>query len=180
MSRRLTTILLIPTLFLAHNSCVHQDARKPINQSKSLSVEDSVAKNRAQLAYEIELLENWVSNQEALFSQTAYGVWYHFTPQDKPSVFINSNSTATLYLNLLRLDGTPYYEPTRVENPLTDQLLPQGIRRVLEEIPVGVEATVAMPSLLAFGNSGDGQLIPSNTPLVARIFITLNSQKNNP
>jgi hypothetical protein len=39
---------------------------------------------------------------------------------------------------------------------------------------------IAMPSSMGYGTSGDGQLIPENTPLVARIFITLSSQKIKP
>ena len=151
-----------------------------MNQSVSVQVEDSVSKNRAQLANETEVLENWVAQQSSPFTQTSFGVWYSIAQSDAAQIFIDATSTPILYLNMLRLDGTPYYEPTRIDNPLTNQSVPSGILKVMKEIPIGTEATLAMPSALAFGATGDGQLIPPNTPLVARIFITLNTQKNNP
>ncbi len=180
MPGRFTKRLLVVTLLLTLHACTQQEARRPVNTSVSSRVEDSVSKNRAQLAYETEVLENWVARQNMSYTQTSYGVWYSHAQSDVAQIFIDSTSLPTLYLNMLRLDGTPYYEPTRIENPLTNQYVPSGILQVMKEIPVGLEATVAMPSALAFGATGDGELIPPNAPLVARIFITLNSQKNNP
>lgn len=180
MPRRIAKRLLIAWAPLLIIACTHQEARKPMNQSVSSKTENSVVKNRAQLALETEVLENWLTQQNIPFTQTPYGVWYSYTNVDKPHRYVDSTSSPVLYLNLLKLDGTPYYEGKRIDNPLSNQSIPTGILRVMQEIPIGVEATVAMPSLIAYGATGDGLLIPPNTPLIARIFITLGSQKNNP
>lgn len=162
------------------HACTYQKARKPVHQSKSVISIDSLSNSRAQLGQEIEILERWVKNQNISFQQSAKGVWFSLLSNIESSIYIDSTSNAQLYINLLRLDGTPYYDPFKIEDPLNHQTLPKGIQHVITEIPVGVEAMIAMPSSMAYGTSGDGQLIPENTPLVARIFITLSSQKIKP
>lgn len=162
------------------HACTYQKARKPVHQSKSVISIDSLSNSRAQLGQEIEILEHWVKNQNISFQQSTKGVWFSLLSNIESSIYIDSTSNAQLYINLLRLDGTPYYDPFKIEDPLNHQTLPTGIQHVITEIPVGVEAIIAMPSSMAYGTLGDGQLIPGDTPLVARIFITLSSQKIKP
>lgn len=167
-------------IFIGLHACTYQKARKPVHESKSVISIDSLSNSRAQLGQEIEILERWVKNQNISFQQSTKGVWFSLLSNIESSIYIDSTSNAQLYINLLRLDATPYYDPFKIEDPLNHQTLPKGVKHITTEIPVGVEAIIAMPSSMAYGTLGDGQLIPGNTPLVARIFITLNSQKIKP
>lgn len=180
MPRRFASFVLIPIFFFGLHACVHQRARKPVHQSKSVHSIDSLANSRALLGQEIEILESWIKEQNILYTQSSKGIWFGLLSSVESSIYIDSTSNTQLYINFLRLDGTPYYEPLKIEDPLNHQTLPKGIKHIITEIPVGVEAVIAMPSSKAYGALGDGQLIPANTPLVARIFITLGSQKIKP
>ena len=44
-------------------SCTEQQARKPIQQSKSQHMENSVHENQLRLAREVEVIEHWLTSQ---------------------------------------------------------------------------------------------------------------------
>ena len=57
-------------------SCTEQQARKPIQQSKSQHIENSVQENQLRLAREVEVIEQWLTAQMSAFSETPHGIFY--------------------------------------------------------------------------------------------------------
>ena len=176
MSARLTTsiVFLCSVFFLT--ACDQQQARRPIQQSKSQHIENSVQKNQIQLAHEIEIIEQWVLAQESTFSETDHGVYYSFdNPKNRP--VLDVENLQKIYVRFEQFDGVPIYEWKIFQNPMTNQDVPQGVVLSLPYIPIGVESTLVLTSFLAYGSSGDGSLIAPYTPIVARIYIPLNQNK---
>ena len=176
MSARLTTsiVFLYFAFFLA--ACDQRQARRPIQQSKSQHVENSVQKNQLQLAREIEIIEQWVLAQESTFSETDHGIYYSFdNPKNRP--ILNVENLQKIYVRFEQFDGVPIYDWKVFQNPTANQDVPQGIVLSLPYIPIGVESILVLTSFLAYGSSGDGSLIAPYTPIVARIYVPLNQNK---
>lgn len=176
MSARLTTSIVFLYFVFFLTACDHQQARRPIQQSKSQHVENSVQKNQIQLAHEIEIIEHWVLSQESVFSQTSHGVFYSFdNPRNRP--ILAAESLQKIYVRFEQFDGMQIYDWKVFQKPMTNQDVPQGVVLSLPYIPIGVESTLVLTSFLAYGSSGDGSLIAPYTPIVARIYIPLNQNK---
>ena len=176
MSARLTTSIVILCFVFFLTACDQQQARRPIQQSKSKHVENSVQKNQIQLAREIEIIEQWVLAQESTFSETDHGIYYSFdNPNNRP--VLDVENLQKIYVRFDQFDGVPIYDWKVFQNPITNQDVPQGVVLSLPYIPIGVESTLVLTSFLAYGSSGDGSLIAPNTPIVARIYIPLNQNK---
>ena len=176
MSARLTTsiVFLYFAFFLA--ACDQRQARRPIQQSKSQHIENSVQKNQLQLAREIEIIEQWVLTKESTFSETDHGIYYSFdNPKNRP--ILNVENLQKIYVRFEQFDGVPIYDWKVFQNPTANQDVPQGIVLSLPYIPIGVESTLVLTSFLAYGSSGDGSLIAPYTPIVARIYVPLNQNK---
>ena len=176
MSARLTTSIVFLCFVFFLTACDEQQARRPIQQSKSQHVENSVQKNQIQLAHEIEIIEQWVLAQESTFSETDHGVYYSFdNPKNSP--VLDVENLQKIYVRFEQFDGVPIYDWKIFQNPMTNQDVPQGVVLSLTYIPIGVESTLVLTSFLAYGSSGDGSLIAPYTPIVARIYIPLNQNK---
>ena len=176
MSARLTTsiVFLYFAFFLA--ACDQRQARRPIQQSKSQHIENSVQKNQLQLAREIEIIEQWVLTKESTFLETDHGIYYSFdNPKNRP--ILNVENLQKIYVRFEQFDGVPIYDWKVFQNPTANQDVPQGIVLSLPYIPIGVESILVLTSFLAYGSSGDGSLIAPYTPIVARIYVPLNQNK---
>lgn len=176
MSARLTTSIVILCFVFFLTACDQQQARRPLQQSKSKHVENSVQKNQIQLAREIEIIEQWVLAQESTFSETDHGIYYSFdNPNNRP--VLDVENLQKIYVRFDQFDGVPIYDWKVFQNPMTNQDVPQGVVLSLPYIPIGVESTLVLTSFLAYGSSGDGSLIAPYTPIVASIYIPLNQNK---
>ena len=176
MSARLTTSIVFLCFVFFLTACDQQQARRPIQQSKSQHVENSVQKNQIQLAHEIEIIEQWVLAQESTFSKTDHGIYYSFD-NPKNRTVLDVENLQKIYVRFEQFDGVPIYDWKIFQNPMTNQDVPQGVVLSLPYIPIGVEGTLVLTSFLAYGSSGDGSLIAPYTPIVARIYIPLNQNK---
>ena len=173
MSAKLTKGIIYIYFVLFLTACNQQQARRPIQQSKSHHIENSVQKNQLQLAREIEIIEQWLLAQETTYLETNHGIYYSFSnPKNRP--VLKLENLQKIYVRYEQFDGIPIYDWMIFQNPMTNQDVPQGVVLSLPYIPTGVESTIILTSFLAYGSSGDGLLIPPYTPIVARIYIHLN------
>ena len=176
MSTRLTASIVFLYFIFFLTACNKQKARRPIQQSKSQHVENSILMNQLQLAHEIEVIEQWVLTQESTFSETDHGIYYSFD-NPKNRTVLDVENLQKIYVRFEQFDGVTIYDWKVFQNPMTNQDVPQGVVLSLPYIPIGVESTLVLTSFLAYGPSGDGSLIDPYTPIVARIYIPLNQNK---
>ena len=173
MSTRLTASIVFLYFIFFLTACNKQKARRPIQQSKSQHVENSILMNQLQLAHEIEIIEQWVLTQETTFSETDHGIYYRFdNPKNRP--ILNAENLQKIYVRYEKFDGVPIYNWKVYQKPMANQEVPHGVVLSLPYIPIGVESTLILTSFLAYGSSGDGSLITPYTPIVARVYIPLN------
>ena len=157
-------------------SCTEQQARKPIEQSKSQHIENSALENQLRLAREVEVIEQWLKSQRSVFSETPHGMFYsHNNPKNRP--ILPPENLKKIYVLFEHLNGEPIYDWKIFQNPVSNQDVPQGIVLTLPHIPIGVETSVVLTSFLAYGSSGDGSSISPYTPIIARIYIPLIQNK---
>ena len=78
--RLIKGIVCVLTMFTLLN-CTEQQARKPIQQSKSQHIENSVQENQLRLAREVEVIEQWLTSQTSAFSETPHGIFYSYSNQ---------------------------------------------------------------------------------------------------
>ncbi len=175
--RLIKGIVCVLTMFTLLN-CTEQQARKPIQQSKSQHIENSVQENRLRLAREVEVIEQWLTSQTSVFSETPHGIFYSYSnPKNRP--ILPPENLKKIYVLFEHLNGEPIYDWKIFQNPVSNQDVPQGIVLLLPHIPIGVETSVVLTSFLAYGSSGDGSSIGPYTPIFARIYIPLIQNKSS-
>ena len=178
MRERLIKCLINICVVFTMSSCDEQQARKPVHQSKSQLVKNSVHDNQLRLAREVEIIEQWVRSQESSFSKTPHGIYYNFSnPKNRP--ILPPENLKKIYVLFEHLDRQPIYDWKIYQNPSSNQDVPQGIILSLPYLPIGVESTITLSSFLAYGATGDGSLIGPYTPIIARIYIPLNQNKSS-
>lgn len=178
MRARLIKSLLIGCLVFTTISCDQQEARRPVHQSKSQLVKNSVHDNQLRLAREVEIIEQWLRSQESQFSKTSHGIYYNFSnPKNRP--ILSPENLQKIYVLFKDLNGQSIYDWKIYQNPASNQDVPQGIILSLPYIPVGVESTITLNSFLAYGATGDGSLIGPYTPIVAHIYIPLKQNQSS-
>ena len=90
-------------------SCTEQQARKPIQQSKSQHIENSVHENQLRLAREVEVIEQWLTSQTSVFSQTPHGIFYSYSnPKNRP--ILPLENLKKIYVLFEHLNGEPIYD----------------------------------------------------------------------
>ena len=176
MSARLTTSIVFLYVIFFLIACDNQQARRPVQQSKSQHVENSVQKNQLRLALEIEIIEQWLMSQGSDFSESPHGIYYSFDNTKNRPLAVEGN-LQKIYVRFEQLSGIPIYDWKVFQKPMTNQDVPQGVVLTLPYIPIGVESKLVLTSFLAYGSSGDGSLIAPYTPIVARVYIPLNQNK---
>ena len=107
-------------------SCTEQQARKPIQQSKSQHLENSVQENQLRLAREVEVIEQWLTSQTSAFSETPHGIFYSYSnPKNRP--ILPPENLKKIYVLFEHLNGEPIYDWKIFQNPVSNQDVPQGI-----------------------------------------------------
>ena len=79
MRGRLIKGIVYTIVMCTLQSCTEQQARKPIQQSKSQHIEKSALENQLRLAREVEVIEQWLKSQTSAFSETPHGIFYSYS-----------------------------------------------------------------------------------------------------
>ncbi len=157
-------------------SCSKLEPRYPLNNPKTTLMIDSAKKNKQQLAVEVELIEQWLAKKNDTFRFLNAGVWLSLESIPKSPLYVSENESFTIQISLYDLNDKQLVNNRILTTVKGSRELPQGISNTIPMIPKGVKCMLLIPSLLAYGSSGDGNLIPPNTPLVAHIFIPLTTK----
>lgn len=162
--------------------CKTPDARRPVSQSTSTYIQESIEYNKKVVAFQEGLIKEIIEqDKENNYLTSNHGFWYYYnekiiSPAKKPSL---GNKVAFTY-NILHLDGTPIYTTEEI-GPRTyiidKQVLFSGLREGLKLMKVGETVTFLFPSHKAFGYYGDNERIGVNVPI--KSTVTLNAIQSN-
>ena len=113
-------------------------------------------------------IENYLLSKNIKAEKTKEGIFYTINSEGKGAQPKQGDYVKIKYAGKL-LDGKPFDESPKDE-PFIFQL---GYRQVIQgwdiaipKLKVGTKATIYIPADFAYGNSGIGDIIPPNTPLI--------------
>ena len=123
------------------------------------------------------MIEQWLTSQTSAFSETPHGIFYSYSnPKNRP--ILPPENLKKIYVLFEHLNGEPIYDWKILQNPVSNQDVPQGIVLSLHTYLLGRNFG-CLNLFLAYGSSGDGSSIGPYTPIVARIYIPLIQNKSS-
>lgn len=164
--------------------CKHQEARRPVDHSKTDRFEQSVERAKNRYAAESEAIKSIMDKlPQSKFIPSESGFWYAITESTyadnyKPQF----GDTINFDLSIAYLNGNLVYpaESTANQNYVMDQeALFKGLREGLKLMSAGQKAEFLIPSQLAYGYYGDGDLVGPNVPLRCKVFLKSITQNKN-
>lgn len=137
----------------------------------------TITVDRKELEKEEKEIEAYFAKFEMEYKKTESGVYIHIS-NDSQDKAVTKGKTITLNYTGMFLDGKTFEtteQPGGDHKPLTvivgNQQVIRGWEDAFLTMKRGGTYTIAVPSHLAFGKNGRGQVIPPNTPLLFEIQI---------
>ena len=164
--------ILVPLLFMI--SCAQNTQTHP-PVGGFLSENDlNTSKNRAKNLNETERIQiqDWIANQQEKFFPMSLNYWINVENlQQNPKK--NDGESISYQYELYDFDYVKLYDAPKknisVQFGRFEEL--KAVEDVLRYMQKGQEATILVPSVLAFGTYGDNDKIPNDMPLIIKIKI---------
>jgi FKBP-type peptidyl-prolyl cis-trans isomerase FkpA len=160
-------LLLCMTLF----ACRKQP-QIPANKVQEESVaEDMMKLNKLLAEVEQQDINEYIAKQKLQPQADSMGFWYIVTKPGNGKA-INKGTTVEIGYSLELLDGTICFDTkkngnrTLVIGKVEDE---RGLNMALEKLTENAEATLIIPSHLAFGVLGNHSSVPPRSPVIYRI-----------
>ncbi len=158
-------------LSLAAISCVKQQAHPPVGGV--LSDKDlTVSKNRAKILNELERnqIESWIDNQSEKFFPMGLNYWTNIENLKQKTKKKNGEPVSYSYeiydFDMVKLYQKPF---GRHQGTLGKFEELKAVDDAIRYMRPGEEATLLVPSVLAFGTYGDNDKISNDIPLIIKL-----------
>ena len=165
MISKVLPVILISFISCSQKSPVHE----PINLSKE---EFNTSQNRAKLLNQIEReqITTWINSQNKKFYPTSKNYWSDIGNLEKREKKQDGEIISFQY-ELFDFDNISFYnQPQIYQNAILGNFEElEAIENTLRYLYKGEEATLLVPSILAYGTYGDGKDIPNDMPLVIKL-----------
>ena len=169
------------------SSCSNKvEPRKPITNSSSSTIEQSIEDNKKRYAAEEDFIENIINKTDTarVYQRSADGFYYSFISRDSLNGdFPKFGDRVTFEYNVIALSGDTIYSKKEL-SPITKSLdqeygIFKGMRAALKLMKAGEEMYIYFPSYAAYGYYGDNNRIGANTPFKSRVkLIGINIEDN--
>ena len=169
------------------SSCSNKvEPRKPITNSSSSTIEQSIEDNKKRYAAEEDFIENIINKIDTarVYQRSADGFYYSFISRDSLNGdFPKFGDRVTFEYNVIALSGDTIYSKKEL-SPITKSLdqeygIFKGMRAALKLMKAGEEMYIYFPSYAAYGYYGDNNRIGANTPFKSRVkLIGINIEDN--
>lgn len=171
--------LIVTLLFLI--SCQEQEARKPLYQSSSNGMGQSIERNKKINAQQQEMFQQLMEKDSLLnFTSSPVGYWYAYQRKSNNEAQPKRGDQVKFIYSIQKLDGTIIYDQMELGTVdyLVDkeELLP-ALRYAVKDLSEGDIGVFLVPSFLGYGYQGDGEKVGINQPL--RFTIQLIDLKQN-
>ena len=134
--------------------------------------EMGVSKNRAKQlnTMEREQIQEWISKQKEKFYPTQLNYWSSIEKMEQRKKKQDGESVSFQY-ELYDFDLQKFYEKPKVykDAPLGKFEELDAIEDAVRYLNLDEEATLLVPSVLAYGTYGDGDQIPYDMPLIMKL-----------
>lgn len=169
------------------SSCSNKvEPRKPITNSSSSTIEQSIEDNKKRYAAEEDFIESIIYKIDTarVYQRSADGFYYSFISRDSLNGdFPKFGDRVTFEYNVIALSGDTIYSKKEL-SPITKSLdqeygIFKGMRAALKLMKAGEEMYIYFPSYAAYGYYGDNNRIGANTPFKSRVkLIGINIEDN--
>lgn len=169
-----TALYLLVGIFLCN--CADPEPRRPVQGATNTFLEESVARNRALLEMETQLIEEMIARDSLkTYKETGSGSWYTYIVQNEDETRpADTDDVVTMTYTLTTLDSDTLYSPDDIGiiDYLVDreELFP-GLRYGIKLLKENETATFIFPSSLAYGYHGDQDKIGVNIPVKCTVSI---------
>ncbi len=163
---RTTTMMAVMLLLLA-DGCQN----KPDNRSNAIRKSDAdlIELNKARIIHDRDEITGYISGSEQKFTETNTGLWYAVMeegsgPRPKTGDAVTYDYVCTL------LDGKLCYSGNQTIT-IGYSEAPSGINEGLQMMQAGSDYIFILPPYLAYGLTGDGDMVPGRAILVFRVKV---------
>lgn len=168
--------LLYPLLLLTLSFCNNPEARRPVKFKTGNVLKESVARNKALLAHEEQLIQEIIKKDSGhTYRTSGGGTWFHYIHKnDRTDYYPNTDDLVTFRYHVMSLDNDTIYteeELGTITYKVDKQELFPGLRNSIKLLKEHESATFLIPSSMAYGYHGDKDKIGTNIPI--KITITL-------
>jgi gliding motility-associated peptidyl-prolyl isomerase len=162
------------------SSCKESQAREPISQSRTASIDASVERNKKLVKKEEAQIDSIIkSNPKIKYIASQKGYWYHYDVRNENDTLRpRKGDIAYFNYHVKDLKGNVIY----TENDLKPQIytvdkqnIMMGLRHGIKLMHKTEKVTFLFPSHMAYGYHGDNEKIGTNVPLICSV--TLNDFK---
>lgn len=161
---------------LAIVACTKQQPQPPvggITADKDLSVSQNRTKNLN--LYERKQIEEWIKHQDEKFYPMGLNYWVN-KPDLEKNTPKNDGDRVSYEYELYDFDKVKLYNDPIVKKGLIlgkfEEL--KAVNNVVKYLKPGDEATLLVPSVLAFGTYGDNNKISYDMPLIIKLKVFEN------
>src|SRR6478736_6139619 len=174
------TFLAIGSLLIT--SCSQQQARRPISQTSSEFMKQSVLRNKKLIKGEEGKIDSIIkSNPKIQYIASQKGYWYYYDiKNDNDTLRPTKGDIAYFDYELKDLNGNVIYSDVELRPQVykvDKQNIMMGLRDGIKLMHKKEKVTFLFPSHMAYGYHGDNKNIGPNVPLICTV--TLNDFKKD-
>lgn len=150
------------------------EPRKPITNTTSSTIQQSIENNKKRYAAEEKEIEKIIKNLDQKFERSANGFYYSFTKKDSTiGAQPRFGDRVTFEYNAIAINGDTIYNKEEL-SPITKSLeqeygIFKGMREALKLMKTDEEMIVYFPSYAAYGYYGDNNRIGANVPFRSNV-----------
>ena len=169
-------------LLLSLTLCGSPEPRRAVKVKTGSILKESVARNKALLAHEEELIQDIIRKDSSnTYRASGGGTWYHYiNKNDQDNYYPTTDDLVTFRYTIISLENDTIYseeELGTITYKVDRQELFQGLRNGIKLLKEGESATFLIPSSMAYGYHGDKDKIGINVPIKTTITL-LKIDKN--
>jgi FKBP-type peptidyl-prolyl cis-trans isomerase len=147
---------------------------KKVQTQKEMDAEEA-AKAEVLRQQETGLISNFIAQKNITVQPDENGIYYVEKVKGKGKSPAK-DEYATVHFAVYKLDGEKLFSTYETNEPLDFQIGGRfenpGFQKVVEKMAIGGKAEAVVPSAMAFGAQGAGQIVPPFTPLFYEVELT--------
>lgn len=159
-----------PFLFLILMAC--GDSQPTIPSDAEIQAQ-LLEMNQEKSKEESTLIQKFIAEKKWAMIHNGGGLYYEITEKGR-GIQVENGMTVAIAFKVFLLDGTQCYE-TMAADPVRFKVgkdhVESGLHQLMPLLHKGDRVRVVLPSVLAFGFTGDKKKIPGDTPLHYEIVV---------
>jgi len=154
-------------LLLLMTGCLNKPDNKSV--SKPAAGPDLIEINRTYISHDREIISDYIASSDLKFTETGTGLWYSIIEKGEGAT-ARTGDNITYDFECTLIKGDPCYSGTKTIR-LGYAGIESGLTEGLQMMRQGSDFLFIIPPYLAYGITGDGNMIPGRSILLYRVII---------